>query len=369
MTVRLAKGSKEFVIVDMIDKTGIITDLTALTPKYTLYKPDGTTVVYNAATPVLNVKATATLTSDATNITAATPAASTITIDPTTDVSDGDTITLGSKVYRFKTTPIAINDVKRDGTTTATTLDNLKAAINGTGTPGTEYFTGTVKNADLSAGTQASHVLPITAFDAGTAGDALVTTRTGTMITLPGGTFASGTPRVAGDTVTIGIDTYEFYTNIGMPGANPNYGNNQVNRVLKGSSAADTLINLKAAINFDTTAGIYTVKYGFGTAQNYIAEVTAITSTTLVLRSRSAGPADNTQPTTETSTHLSFGAATFTGGSGENLGSMLRYFCLIDTTSGNPLAIALVAGTYKLCVGFTSSPEVPYLGPIDVVIG
>lgn len=68
------------------------------------------------------------------------------------NVTDGDTVTIGSRTYRFKDTMAAVNDVKR-GASAAITLDNLKAAINLTGTSGVEWFAGTTIHPTVSATT------------------------------------------------------------------------------------------------------------------------------------------------------------------------------------------------------------------------
>lgn len=77
---------------------------------------------------------TGTLTSDATN------------------PSDGDTFTLGDVIYTFKTTltttgvgGTVANEIKI-GADAATTLDNVKSAVNASAGAGTAYSTGTVAN-------------------------------------------------------------------------------------------------------------------------------------------------------------------------------------------------------------------------------
>lgn len=67
-----------------------------------------------------------------------------------TNPSDGNTLTLGGKVYRFKTTMAAINDVQIGASATDTAL-SLKKAINLDGVAGTDYYTGTTANAIYSA--------------------------------------------------------------------------------------------------------------------------------------------------------------------------------------------------------------------------
>lgn len=68
-----------------------------------------------------------------------------IATEPTAD----DTVTINGVVFTFKASPAAAGEVKLTGTA-ATTVDNLVAAINGTGTgDGTDYF-------DISAETRES---------------------------------------------------------------------------------------------------------------------------------------------------------------------------------------------------------------------
>lgn len=56
---------------------------------------------------------------------------------------NGDTVTIGSTTYTFKTTLASAYDVKI-GATNTESLENLMAAINDSGTEGTNYGTGTV---------------------------------------------------------------------------------------------------------------------------------------------------------------------------------------------------------------------------------
>jgi hypothetical protein len=77
-----------------------------------------------------------------------------------TNPTDGDTLTLGGKVYRFKNTLGAINDVQIGATATDTAL-HLKKAINLDGVAGTDYYTGTTANA-IYSGSVATTVITIT---------------------------------------------------------------------------------------------------------------------------------------------------------------------------------------------------------------
>lgn len=67
-------------------------------------------------------------------------------VDPaftfTSNVAADDTVTIGATVYTFKAAPSAAFEVDV-GADLATSIDNLVAAINLTGTAGTTYGTGT----------------------------------------------------------------------------------------------------------------------------------------------------------------------------------------------------------------------------------
>lgn len=121
-----------------------------------------------------NVKATGTLTSDATNVT------------------DNDTVTIGSTVYRFKNTLALAYDVKI-GADAATTLDNLKAAVNASGTPGTEYFAGTLIHPTVSATTNTNTTQVFEAKTAGTDGNAIATTEASSHLSFGAATLTGGT--------------------------------------------------------------------------------------------------------------------------------------------------------------------------------
>jgi hypothetical protein len=121
------------------------------------------------------------------------PASDVLTI--ATNPLDNETVTLGSDTYRFKTAMAAAYDVQIGGSAGAS-LDNLIAAINGTGTPGTEYYAGTDPNADATAAKASATTIEAVAIEAGTAGNSLVATDT---LTAGGdgwgggGTLAGGT--------------------------------------------------------------------------------------------------------------------------------------------------------------------------------
>jgi len=127
-----------------------------------------------------------------------------------TDVADGDTVTIGGQTYRFKDVMAAAYDVKRHGTAVGT-LGNLSAAINEMGTPGVEYFAGTVAHPDVQSTGIDGNTLNLVARAKGVAGDAIPTTDTSPQLTfgaptLTGGSDTSAILRGLEGTVTIEID-------------------------------------------------------------------------------------------------------------------------------------------------------------------
>ena len=107
-----------------------------------------------------------------------------------------------------------------------------------------------------------------------------------------------------GDTVTIGETVYTFKTALTEPA--------EAYEVLIGASAAAALDNLKSAINAtEADAG---TKFSTGTEAHLLVEATTNTNTTQVIQCLFDGSDGNDIPTTETSSHLSWGAATMAGG-------------------------------------------------------
>lgn len=157
---------------------------TAATGTYT-YGPNGVRLANGLY--ILNgdaVRGTQTLTSD------------------TTNVADGDTVTVDTTVYRFKDTMAAAYDVKR-GADAATSLDNLKAAINASGTPGTEYFAGTVAHPTVTATTNTDTTQVVQAIAYGTGPNAIATTETSAHLSWGAATLASGSEGTAFDVTVV----------------------------------------------------------------------------------------------------------------------------------------------------------------------
>lgn len=92
-------------------------------------------------------------------------------------------------------------------TNDATALDNMKKAINGSGTEGTDYSTGTDANTDVTATTNGNTTQVIEAKVFGTLGNAITTTETATNAAWTGSTLSGGT-----DAARLMLNTYTFAT-------------------------------------------------------------------------------------------------------------------------------------------------------------
>jgi len=105
-----------------------------------------------------------------------------------------DAVTINGQAYTFVAAPAVAYDVDLGGTA-AISLTNLQAAINASGTPGTEYFAGTLINPDVSATGVTATTLTVTAKIGGVVGNALTWVETldgGGTWSLDGGGVLSG---------------------------------------------------------------------------------------------------------------------------------------------------------------------------------
>lgn len=119
------------------------------------------------------------------------------------------------------------------------------------------------------------------------------------------GTLTSdGTVPTAGDTITVGAVVYTYRATVTTIA-------NEIKIGTGGSAVADTMTNTKNAINAGTGAG---TTYGSLTVANPTVTATASGATTVTLAARTQGTAGNSLATTETSSHLSFGGLTLSGG-------------------------------------------------------
>lgn len=141
-------------------------------------------------------------------------ATGTLTGSGSTNVSDGDTVTIETTVYRFKTVMAAVNDIQIGGSGNSdTSVTNLIDAINGTGTAGTNWFAGTVANTQVTAGALTSHAVTVTAIIPGLGANVIATTKSSAVLAWGAATLAGGTDAAATFTIQAGSEyalTYQW---------------------------------------------------------------------------------------------------------------------------------------------------------------
>lgn len=123
------------------------------------------------------------------------PAVTTLTSDGT-NVTANDTVTIGAVTYTFKAAVTTTANEVKIGADAAATLQNLKDAINLTGTTA-QYGSLTVIHPTVSAGAITATTLLLFAKTGGTGGNSLTSTEASTHLSFPGATFNSGTPGAA----------------------------------------------------------------------------------------------------------------------------------------------------------------------------
>lgn len=113
-----------------------------------------------------------------------------------TTIADGDTVTIGDITYTFQDTLVDAPYNVHVGATDSDSLDNLIAAINGSGgTEGTDYGTGTLPHPLVSAAAGVGDTMDVTALEADGAAIATVASLTSGgfgAAALAGGIAASG---------------------------------------------------------------------------------------------------------------------------------------------------------------------------------
>lgn len=226
----------------------------------------------------------------------------------------------------------------KKGANEAAMLDNLKLAVNGTGTEGTHYSTGTVAHPYIIATTNTDTVQTFVSRTVGTAAEvaainALATTETMANTAFADTTFGGGTgnsnPVVTSDaaTFTVGGVTYTAVLELSeTSGATA-----VANQVLWVTSEAVFLDNIKLAIN---ETGIAGTNYSTGTYQNPLVYATTNTNTEQTFVSRLAGTVGNAYATTETLGNYSFAGAVMSGGTGATAQPMTGTitFSVVGTT-------------------------------------
>lgn len=236
------------------------------------------------------------------------------------------TVTIGTTVYTvvdalsetYGATAVPYQVLK--GAAEANMLDNLKLAINGTGTAGTHYSTGTVAHPDVIATTNTDTAQTIRSRSIGTAAEtttinAIATTETMANTawadtTLGGGTGASN-PAVTTDaaTVTIGDITYtvviDLAETLGLTAV--------PYQVLWVTNEATFLDNIKLAVN---ASGLGGTQYSTGTYEHPQVYATTNADTTQVFLAKQTGTQGNSIATTDTLGNYAFTSTVMASGTG-----------------------------------------------------
>lgn len=132
------------------------------------------------------------------NATTVTGAVGTTTLTSTGVAQNNETMTIGTRVYTFKTALTGAADEILIGAAATNTLDNIKDAINRTsvsGGPGTTYGLGTTQNEQVVAGTKTATTLVLTTLYA-SLGNTIATTETMANFSFTAGTIGSALPKV-----------------------------------------------------------------------------------------------------------------------------------------------------------------------------
>lgn len=109
-----------------------------------------------------------------------------------TNVSNADTVTIGNKVYTFKTTLTATEGEVLIGATADASLLNLIRAINHTGTPDFDYSCAVAHTQVYADAAVASHAFTVYAFASGTGPNSYATTETAATLSWGNTTLLGG---------------------------------------------------------------------------------------------------------------------------------------------------------------------------------
>lgn len=226
-------------------------------------------------------------------------------INDGTNVSDNDTATINGRAYRFKTTPVALYDVKI-GASASVSIQNLVLAINNAGGSG-NYFPGIVASLYVTAAYSgiSNPTANLTAITPGTAANAYTLAKSAAHLSVSGATLSGGTASSAitqiyvgplsayglittnginpanNSTLTIGAITYTFVTTLVAAPANS---------ILIGITVQDTLQNLIDSVN---GTGLFGTNNLGGIENQQVSAITTTQGGAVVLVARISGSVGN----------------------------------------------------------------------------
>lgn len=243
------------------------------------------------------------------------------------------------------------------GGSEAVMLDNLKLAVNATGTAGTQYSTGTLVHPTVIATTNTDTVQTFRSRSIGTAAEttainAIVTTETMANTAFADTTLGGGTgnsnPAVTTDAAQFTLDTVTYTAVIVLA---ETLGLSAVaNQILWVTSEAVFLDNIKLAVN---ASGIAGTDYSTGTVEHPTVYATTNTNTEQTFVAKRVGTGGNSIATTETLGNYSFTSTVMASGTGANgrimhntitLGAAERFIPFYDEAFDTGLYIT-VGGT------------------------
>lgn len=222
-----------------------------------------------------------------TYVTALTEAKATSTFTVSGNAEEGETVRIDGILYTFRATPVHAYDIDIGGTAAAS-LDNLKSAINDSGTEGTTYGTGTEAHPTVTAEANADTTQEVTAKNFGAYGNSILVTTTVADGAWDAGTLEGGADPVANEIVLTGV-------------------------------AATELDSLKQAINNGDTEGAGEgegTAYSTGTRPHPTVTATTNGASTQVVQARymAVGEDISTTDPVDAGTDLAWGATTLASG-------------------------------------------------------
>ncbi len=246
------------------------------------------------------------------------------------------TVTIGTITYTqvdalsetYGATPVPYQILR--GASEATMLDALKLAINGTGTAGTDYSTGTVAHPFVVATTNADDSQIIRSRTPGIGNNTLATTET-MANTAWGGTTLGGAGNTAGVTTAGSQFVINGRTYTAVIELSESLGAAAIaDQILWVTSEAVFLDNIKLAINASGAVG---TDYSTGTTANVDVTATTNTDTVQTFLAKKGGTVGNAITTTENIANYAFTSTVMASGTGSTGTILFNTITLLATAS------------------------------------
>jgi len=203
------------------------------------------------------------------------------------NVSDGDTVTIDSKVYTFQDTLTDVDGNVHIGASASDSIDNLIAAITLGAGAGTDYATSMTLHPTATAGAGAGDTMAAYAKTSGTGGETIATTETSATASWGAATMALGTGartmEIQGldsafleitETVTlnglINVASSKSYLRINTMIVKTGGTDGKNDGIITATAVTDATVTAQIAIgNSRTTQAIFTVPANADLSMNY----------------------------------------------------------------------------------------------------